>query len=986
MEVVPFPLFERQARLLKTLAHAVKAGSSGDLDAVAEEADALASTCGVATCDLVDKAARKAVEEVSCRNLHDIGAVSVNPYQASHGGLYLRIEDFRHDMDSLHLRLTGAQGQLDQLQHSLEEQVVTSRSLRGASQLLRGDAHASHEALRSHDADLKEAFTRIKALEDMLNATHSTMKVDKAAQLAQAAEDANAMRSYVDKVRDECIQMSEKVQDKLVEAQAKMNADLENLRIEIVSGALAAAEGRMTKRLQESDSIRDSVCQQLQAQSGEMQYALDSEGERLRKKITAIEHFVDEKMMDCMHRIGEEKRKMEAMMGSTSKEAEQRAQLLSNDLAEVQRAIADLGDSSKSTQEHLDRFESYARKEMSTQQAELRKAHAEQDQKHERRTREMHEESCKWAKEHVQSRELHLLGINEETRSLAKTGAEEAFQRMSNSLNEAAADIRHHLAVLDGQQSSHEATQREVEASLRKALEDGLQNEHQHSESIRSKLLTQLSGTVEAVDNQFAMATSRLEEFSTTASSSLERMRLALDERVTNVQVLASTTKRELTEGFMKMEGGVADARKDLTSQVQQVCQDVNGLRSTFIDSTSTIELHLREECGKVEEMLNCGVRELSDAIQETQLKSAADLNKLRQDMHDRVAESDNRWAIQADAERAQFDEVGGHLVAIDGRISSTQKELQESVSVIKNAAGIASANAQKAKESAATAEVNIQRALHDIRDTEIRGVRESLHRVEMASGSLACGVLKMAQVCGFLPGLDGSSSGGKANTTGVVDSSGVMPRWDHIDLQDILDWERAGTPLADRIEKAWKPSSTTSTHLTTLLEMVQKKAESSMLKQLHTAVHELDSRVSAELHKNDIKDRDFATAPASGETRHQRSESRMLGFGQKVDAKSITTSERQNDVGGWWKGRSAGFATLNPLRQFKEGSLPPAAGAYDLVSDATTAVPSRQGADGDAANSSRGQTPLARRFGRKSQNSDRDAVFSSLEDPAKRF
>merc|ERR1719191_576140 len=196
------------------------------------------------------------------------------------------------------------------------------------------------------------------------------------------------------------------------------------------------------------------------------------------------------------------------------------------------------------------------------------------------------------------------------------------------------------------------------------------------------------------------------------------------------------------------------------------------------------MELHLREECGKVEEMLQCGVSELTSSIQQTQLKSQADVDQLRKDMHERVAESDARWAIQADAERAQFDEVGGHLVAIDTRISTTQKELQESVSFIKNAAGVASATAQKAKESAATAEANIQQALHDLRDAEIRGLKESLHRVEMASGSLASGVLKMAQVCGFLPGLDGTSSSGKPNTTGIVDSSGLMPRWDHIDLQ----------------------------------------------------------------------------------------------------------------------------------------------------------------------------------------------------------
>merc|ERR1712224_520250 len=152
-------------------------------------------------------------------------------------------------------------------------------------------------------------------------------------------------------------------------------------------------------------------------------------------------------------------------------------------------------------------------------------------------------------------------------------------------------------------------------------------------------------------------------------------------------------------------------------------------------------------------------------------------------------------------------------------------------------------------------------------------------------------------------------------------------------------------------------------------------KAEHSMLSQLHMAVYDLDVRVSTELHKNDNCGRDFAIGSKSGPA-----ECRIMGFGQRKDGKQGTTSEHQNNVGGWWRGRSEGVSKYNALRQLpsREGCLSSLETASGWTSQATT-VP----VAADAGESVRGQTPLARRFGRKSHNGNRDAVFSSLSDPS---
>merc|ERR1719261_1578776 len=88
------------------------------------------------------------------------------------------------------------------------------------------------------------------------------------------------------------------------------------------------------------------------------------------------------------------------------------------------------------------------------------------------------------------------------------------------------------------------------------------------------------------------------------------------------------------------------------------------------------------------------------------------------------------------------------------------------------------------------------------------------LTTLRAASSSLANGLLKALQVIGFVREEVGTGSGKEAHRS--------------FEIEDLLEWEKAGKSLATRVARQWYVKE--SAGISTMLSMVERKVDSDEL------------------------------------------------------------------------------------------------------------------------------------------------------------
>mmetsp|Transcript_64772 Transcript_64772/g.182709 ORF Transcript_64772/g.182709 Transcript_64772/m.182709 type:complete len:507 (-) Transcript_64772:125-1645(-) len=156
--------------------------------------------------------------------------------------------------------------------------------------------------------------------------------------------------------------------------------------------------------------------------------------------------------------------------------------------------------------------------------------------------------------------------------------------------------------------------------------------------------------------------------------------------------------------------------------------------------------------------------------------------------------------------------------------------------------------------------------ALIGLRMRDLRAQADEVKQLRLATGSVAQGLRRVAQVCGLLPGALGcggsSSSIDKLEESRGTDKHSRTMAGQEFSVDDILDLELSGHSIARRVEDAWAAIAPDSV---TMLDFMQQRAQEVAWRMVRAEVGDLDSRIQRACHEFALSPSGWCSAPSAG-------------------------------------------------------------------------------------------------------------------------
>eukprot|EP00929_Paragymnodinium_shiwhaense_P086383 TRINITY_DN46915_c0_g1_i1.p1 TRINITY_DN46915_c0_g1~~TRINITY_DN46915_c0_g1_i1.p1 ORF type:complete len:991 (+),score=269.54 TRINITY_DN46915_c0_g1_i1:413-2974(+) len=275
------------------------------------------------------------------------------------------------------------------------------------------------------------------------------------------------------------------------------------------------------------------------------------------------------------------------------------------------------------------------------------------------------------------------------------------------------------------------------------------------------------------------------------------------------------------------------DIRRGLEQLERQLGKDVSALQESLFEKelafnrrAARFEDRLEATRGQVSEELSSALRVHHDNLEAFKESAESELKAL-------VAKEEGRL-------RACVDEALTRSAELDRRLAELRHASDAATGHAQLTVDAALVEAQAARQDAAAA----QRRHEEVQE-ELKSLGKQLEGATVArgacdvdfkvvAGALVAAVVKLAQCCGIISGMD-SQDGGPDDSLGI---SGVPAGT--LGLKELLAWERSGVPLFQRIHRAWRARMGEGV---TLLGLLMRKVEAPELRMVQGAVRDLDAR-----------------------------------------------------------------------------------------------------------------------------------------------
>jgi hypothetical protein len=341
----------------------------------------------------------------------------------------------------------------------------------------------------------------------------------------------------------------------------------------------------------------------------------------------------------------------------------------------------------------------------------------------------------------------------------------------------------------------------------------------------------------------------------------IDHTKQGLELRVESVREATGTVRNELLEKVQCIEKEAAATKQGLQMHITQLQSDTVTLRDLLNSEIQATNKRIVQEGERLDDQMKHVGEEFQSALRTDHDYNRAERTRMRSELQELLSQLDHRIQRVHDTSMARLAELGSHISTVQAESAAQQDETNKALQALNNIVDRTQDQAADAKRRAATSELAMREQMKGLQESEIRCLTEGHVKLKDAARSLTAGVLRIAQCVGLLPSHD-------ARGEAIGDASTPLgPRWDKVDLQDLLAWEQAGNPLADRIGKAWQPMI--SNNCTTIVDMVQRKAEGATVKLLQMAIRDLDVRVSGVVGERDAwRDLGLATNANSNKGR----------------------------------------------------------------------------------------------------------------------
>lgn len=328
------------------------------------------------------------------------------------------------------------------------------------------------------------------------------------------------------------------------------------------------------------------------------------------------------------------------------------------------------------------------------------------------------------------------------------------------------------------------------------------------------------------------------------SSEWVRQLRVDLDHGTQSLNASLAST-HELLQSELERE--MIAARREIGDQAARQSAELDAVRSSSSAALSTQASHLAEMELRVDRGFQRSSADLEVGLKAhaEQMQGARD--ELEAELRWVITEASRRTLSRIDDEANRVLALATSVAALESETERSREELQSAVSGVRKLAGSAKedsaraqAQARSAEEVAAAASTSVAEIRAGVAEASAKDAStwpEELTEVRMATGSLAAALVKVAQCCGFLDGLEEDR-----NEISSDDATTVHLPAERIGLRQVVDWERSGAPLALRVERSWQARF--GARAQSLLSVLKQKADVAAVAMVQHAVRQLDVRL----------------------------------------------------------------------------------------------------------------------------------------------
>eukprot|EP00746_Dinoflagellata_sp_MGD_P000868 gnl/MRDRNA2_/MRDRNA2_101613_c0_seq1.p1 gnl/MRDRNA2_/MRDRNA2_101613_c0~~gnl/MRDRNA2_/MRDRNA2_101613_c0_seq1.p1 ORF type:complete len:1006 (+),score=221.40 gnl/MRDRNA2_/MRDRNA2_101613_c0_seq1:60-3077(+) len=757
-----------------------------------------------------------------------------------------RVEDFRHDLSELLKWQTQARAEFDHLNTALRDRTKVADDAQKEIQRIRVDLKDAQEALITHEGEIKDASLLRQRSDEHFSKKIGLVEEEGKGLRLDHLRETQETRELLMTSRAEIQAQQKHAQRQLEEATKMLEARMTSFRDDLCS-SINAAELRAKQGLVAEEHARKTWEQgsESKAQDLAMQNKKDAEGlaectrrahaelEDMRSQLQAEIHShqrqVEEQRASLLNMISEQTRGLESRGRTTADELAQTRSSLEGLATEFRTARREAEDDRHKLMLRLD--DDNRKRDDAMEKA----ANVAQHQASDAKT-----EAISAARKQMEDASAVLRMLVENTMGENRQLFQRDHSQLSARLDAAADSIARRLDAVTALVEAKGARTEEI----RIELQAGVQGEQRRTEELGAQMLQKQEEILKFVNQELLVNAGQWEDKHLDVKRALDHTKQALELRVETVQTATNNLRTELQEDVHCIQKEATATKQALQTHTGQLQNDVATLRDQLNGEVKETAKRILQEAERADAQVQRTADELQSAIRFHHEDSRADCGRIRAELQESMARADQQLQRAYDTTTARLEQLNCHLVKVQGDASAQHDQSKEALSAMSHLVDRAQDQASEAKRRAAAAELATREAIAGLQEGEIRCLTEGLSKVRCAAGSLTSGVIKIAQCIGLLPAHDGQNEAiGDAGTP-------LGPRWDKVDLQDLLQWEKVGNPLAERIGKAWHPMI--SANSTTLVDMVQRKAESATMKLLQMAIRDLDVRVSGVLGERD--------------------------------------------------------------------------------------------------------------------------------------
>jgi len=310
-------------------------------------------------------------------------------------------------------------------------------------------------------------------------------------------------------------------------------------------------------------------------------------------------------------------------------------------------------------------------------------------------------------------------------------------------------------------------------------------------------------------------------------------------------------------EAHRLVEREIASMRQKLGSHSAQQQSDIQMYRDALDSDIQAQARRLATSDTHVEAMIRQSVDSVMETLQARSDQARGVNDDLAVELRGAVAQAERRLQRLMDSKAETVDDMANAFTQMRGDTMRDLEKIQETVQLHTKAA---KEDAQSAKALTHRFEAIIHGSQFQQSGAEVQEHAKTLSEIRSGLGSLTDGVMKIAQCVGLLGGLH-EGQGTRPESMGASPPA-ICLKEERVGVKELLEWEQAGRSLASRVEKGWLARSAVKS--TTLMDLLQRKADASSLKLVQMAVQDLDSRLCSQKAER-IIDISYGDAPFVG-------------------------------------------------------------------------------------------------------------------------